>query len=63
MRQRYPYQPLQGPEHQIRLLTILPGEFPLGGQDATPIEIQFQTISFGDFQASSSALIISQRLS
>ncbi|PMD40264.1 hypothetical protein L207DRAFT_565768 [Hyaloscypha variabilis F] len=50
MRQRYPYQPLQGPEHQIRLLTILPGEFPLGGQDATPIEIQFQTISFGDFQ-------------
>jgi hypothetical protein len=60
MSQRYPYQPLQGPEHQIRLLTLLPGEFPSLGQDATPIEIEFQTISFGDFQASYSAPITSQ---
>jgi hypothetical protein len=46
MAQRYPYLPLKASEHQIRLLTLFPGEFPSPNEAASPIEIQFQTISF-----------------
>ncbi|PMD33030.1 HET-domain-containing protein [Hyaloscypha variabilis F] len=48
MAQRYPYLPLEASEHQIRLLTLFPGEFPSINEVASPIEIEFQTISFGD---------------
>jgi hypothetical protein len=46
MAQLYPYLPLKAPEHQIRLLTLFPGEFPLRNEAASPIEIQFQIMSF-----------------
>jgi hypothetical protein len=46
MAQRYPYQPLNASEHQIRLLTLLPGEFPSKNEVASAIEIQFQITSF-----------------
>ena len=46
MAQRYPYLPLNASEHQIRLLTLFPGKFPSPNEAASPIEIQFQTISF-----------------
>ncbi len=46
MAQRYPYSPLKASEHQIRLLTLFPGEFPSPNEAAPPIEIQFQIISF-----------------
>ena len=46
MARPYPYLPLKASEHQIRLLTLFPGEFPSPNEAASPIEIQFQTISF-----------------
>jgi hypothetical protein len=46
MAQRYRYLPLKASEHQIRLLTLFPGEFPSTNEAASPIEIQFQIISF-----------------
>jgi hypothetical protein len=52
--QPYPYSPLHASEHQIRLLTLFPEEFASNTKDASPIEIEFQTISFSgvDSQAS-----------
>jgi hypothetical protein len=51
---RYPYSPLQASEHQIRLLTLFPGNFPSNTKDASPIEIEFQTISFSGVNSQAS---------
>jgi hypothetical protein len=58
MTQRYPYLPLQASGHQIRLLTLLPGEFSSTAKDVSPIEIDFQTISF-DSASSQASLRLS----